>query len=136
MECVPVFRKKPGQSSKPPPFYAVCVRVCVCVCVSHYTCLSSTQSGKSPLMEAASRGKTEVVKELVKSGANLNLQDKVCPYIEHDHFTQHIVCSVTTIFVSLQIPYMEITSCTTLKHVTTLCTRLVTWLSQPVTSYA
>ena len=88
-------------------------------------------------MKAARRGNTEVVKELVKGGANLNLQDKVCPYIEHDHFTQHIVCSGTTIFVSLYIPYMEITSCTTLKHsLPTLCTRLLTWLSQPVTRYA
>ena len=45
-------------------------------CVSYYTCLSS-QDGDSALMEAAYRGKTEVVVELIKAGANLNLQNKV-----------------------------------------------------------
>ena len=36
-----------------------------------------TQSGESPLMEAARSGKTEVVSLLVKAGAALDLQDKV-----------------------------------------------------------
>ena len=36
-----------------------------------------TQSGNSPLMEAASSGRTEVVSLLVKAGAALDLQDKV-----------------------------------------------------------
>ena len=36
-----------------------------------------TQSGDSPLMEAARRGKTEVVSLLVKAGAALDLQDQV-----------------------------------------------------------
>ena len=36
------------------------------------------QWGDSALMEAAWRGMTGVVKELVKGGADLNLQNKVC----------------------------------------------------------
>ena len=42
-----------------------------------YTCLSS-QDGDSALMTAAWWGRTEVVKELVKAGAQLDLQNKVC----------------------------------------------------------
>ena len=38
------------------------------------------QRGESALMEAARRGKTGVVKELMKRGADLNLQNKVCQY--------------------------------------------------------
>ena len=45
-------------------------------CVPCYTCLSS-QDGDSALMIAASKGDTEVVVELVKAGANLNLQNEV-----------------------------------------------------------
>ena len=45
-------------------------------CVSYYTCLSS-QDGDSALMRAASWGKTEIVVELIKTGAHLNLQNKV-----------------------------------------------------------
>ena len=37
-----------------------------------------TQSGQTALMRAASKGYTEVVVELVKAKANLDLQDKVC----------------------------------------------------------
>lgn len=37
-----------------------------------------TQYGYSPLMVAAKGGRTGAVVELVKSGAGLNLQDKVC----------------------------------------------------------
>ena len=40
-----------------------------------------TQYGGSALMYAAWWGRTEVVVELVKAGANLNLQDTVCQYI-------------------------------------------------------
>ena len=56
------------------------------------------QEGYSALMVAAIRGETGVVKELVKGGADLNLQDKVCQYEctkvqnprchAHAHFTQ------------------------------------------------
>ena len=45
--------------------------------MSYYTCLSS-QFGDSALMKAASWGETKVVVELVKSGADLNLQNEVC----------------------------------------------------------
>ena len=37
-----------------------------------------TQVGESALICAASRGHTEVVAELVKARANLDLQDEVC----------------------------------------------------------
>ena len=37
-----------------------------------------TQDGEAALMRAASKGHTEVVVELVKAKANLDLQDNVC----------------------------------------------------------
>ena len=40
-----------------------------------------TQNGVSALMCAAREGKTEAVVELVKAGANVDMQDKVCQYI-------------------------------------------------------
>ena len=49
---------------------------CMIVCVILMSVI--TQDGDSSLMEAASRGHTEVVVELVKAGADLNLQNKVC----------------------------------------------------------
>ena len=39
-----------------------------------------TQNGWSALMEAAMKGKTDIVVELVKAGANVDMQDKVCQY--------------------------------------------------------
>ena len=55
---------------------------CTCtyhLCVHVYTTSSViTQDGGSALMEAASEGRTEVVVELVKARANLDLQDDVC----------------------------------------------------------
>ena len=45
-----------------------------------------TQWGDSALMGAAMEGKTEVVVELVKAGANVDMQNKVC----HDvHVQKH-----------------------------------------------
>ena len=41
-----------------------------------------TQYGATALQVAAWRGKTDVVVELVKNGANLNLQNDVCHYIQ------------------------------------------------------
>ena len=41
-----------------------------------------TQGGTTALEVAVWKGKTDVVVELVKNGANLNLQDKVCHYIQ------------------------------------------------------
>ena len=52
--------------------------------MSYYTCLSP-QAGDSALMIAASRGDTEVVVELVKAGADLNLQNEV--QRPQSHFT-------------------------------------------------
>ena len=49
---------------------------CVLMCVI----LVITQNGNSALMEAAYYGRTEVVVELVKAGALLDLQNIVCPY--------------------------------------------------------
>ena len=40
-----------------------------------------TQDGWSALMEAARGGKTETVVVLVKAGANVDMQTKVCQYI-------------------------------------------------------
>ena len=40
-----------------------------------------TQRGVSALMFAAVYGKTEVVVELVKAGANVDMQNEVCQYI-------------------------------------------------------
>ena len=44
--------------------------------MSYYTCLSS-QDGDSALMRAASWGRTDVVVEMIKAKANLNLQNEV-----------------------------------------------------------
>ena len=46
-----------------------------------------TQDGWSALMYAAREGRTEVVVELVKAGANLNLQNTVCQYVADDVYT-------------------------------------------------
>ena len=51
------------------------VSVCVILNMS-----VNTQYGTSALMYAAHYGKTEVVVELVKAGANLDLQNTVCQY--------------------------------------------------------
>ena len=44
-----------------------------------------TQDGWSALMLAAVRGKTEAVVELVKAGANVDMQNEVCQYIYMTH---------------------------------------------------
>ena len=49
-----------------------------CIHVPFTTTSVITQSGETALMEAARWGRTEVVVELVKANANLDLQDKVC----------------------------------------------------------
>ena len=36
-----------------------------------------TQSGRSALMDAVSKGRTDTVVELVMAGANVDMQDKV-----------------------------------------------------------
>ena len=50
---------------------AVCVYQCVCHTVI-------TQDGWSALLLAAVEGKAEVVVELVKAGANVDMQSEVC----------------------------------------------------------
>ena len=48
-----------------------------CIHVPFTTTSVITQLGETALMEAASSGRTEVVVELVKANANLDIQDKV-----------------------------------------------------------
>ena len=50
-----------------------------------------TQRGVSALMFAAVRGETEAVVELVKAGANVDMQNAVCQYI-------YVVYNVRIIF--------------------------------------
>lgn len=47
------------------------------------------QDGESALMNGAWMGRTEVVAELVKGGADLNLQNKVFLFM---HYIHHIMC--------------------------------------------
>ena len=55
-----------------------------------------TQNGWSALMFAANEGKTEAVVELVKAGANVDMQNKVCQYIYvvHDVHKLHVYIHV------------------------------------------
>ena len=55
---------------------AVCDDVSVQCVIVHMFVI--TQWGYSALMWAAVRGKTEVVVELVKAGANVDMENKVC----------------------------------------------------------
>ena len=50
--------------------------------ILHMSVITHVQNGASPLMVAAGAGKTDVVCDLLRSGANINLQDKVCHYIQ------------------------------------------------------
>ena len=47
------------------------------VCVHVHCPLIDTQDGRTPLMQAAAHGRTDVVEELIKRGADMNAQDKV-----------------------------------------------------------
>ena len=51
-----------------------------------------TQDGRSALYWAAFKGYTEIVQQLVKAGANLDLQNKVCQYVE----THDVQCTQST----------------------------------------
>ena len=51
-----------------------------CIHVPFTTTSVITQSGETALMKAVSEGRTEVVVELVKANANLDLQNNVCHY--------------------------------------------------------
>ena len=46
--------------------------------VCTYTLSVTTQNGNTALMRAAWLGETDVVVELVRGGANLDLQNEVC----------------------------------------------------------
>ena len=50
--------------------------------ILHMSVITHVQDGYSPLMAAAVTGKTDVVVDLLRAGANINLQDKVCHYIQ------------------------------------------------------
>lgn len=55
--------------------HVACMILCVCVCYMPFF----SQLGVSALMiEVAGRCRIEVVEELAKAGANLNLQNNVC----------------------------------------------------------
>ena len=56
-----------------------------------------TQNGVSALMFAAMEGKTEVVVELVKAGANVDMQDKVRSYI-HGTYNVHTMYRMYTMY--------------------------------------
>ena len=53
-----------------------------------------TQGGWSALIQAASGGLIEVVVELVKAGADLNIQDNVCHNILHVFLRKVILCII------------------------------------------
>ena len=50
--------------------------------ILHMSVITHVQDGASPLMAAAQTGKTDVVVELLRAGADINLQSKVCHYIQ------------------------------------------------------
>ena len=54
-----------------------------------YQCLSS-QVGDTPLMRAAWMGNTEIMAELGKGGADLNLQNDVCLFIYYIHHMMYM----------------------------------------------
>ena len=67
------------------------MNVIVCV-ILHMSVI--TQSGWFALMRAASDGQTETVVELVKAGADLNLQSNVCHNILHVMLYGVILCII------------------------------------------
>ena len=64
-----------------------------------------TQDGDSALMEAAYRGRTDVVVELVKAGALLDLQNTVCPCdpIIHDVHVYTGTCILSCYILKLKV---------------------------------
>ena len=50
--------------------------------ILHMSVITHVQDGTSPLMVAAETGKTDVIVDLLRAGANFNLQNKVCHYIQ------------------------------------------------------
>ena len=68
-----------------------------------------TQRGDSALMMAASEGETKVVVELVKAGANVEMQNRVCQktYI----YTCTCVCKLCVYNYNLPYQYIVDVSC-------------------------
>ena len=50
--------------------------------ILHMSVITHVQNGASPLMVAAGAGRTDVTVDLMRAGANINLQNKVCHYIQ------------------------------------------------------
>ena len=50
--------------------------------ILHMSVITHVQDGASPLMAATETGKTDVIVDLLRAGANINLQNKVCHYIQ------------------------------------------------------
>ena len=50
--------------------------------ILHMSVITHVQNGTSPLMVAAETGKTDVIVELLRAGADINLQSKVCHYLQ------------------------------------------------------
>ena len=48
-----------------------------------------SQDGDTPLMRTACMGETEIMAELVKGGADLNLQNEVCLFMYYIHHMPH-----------------------------------------------
>ena len=66
------------------------VSISVCV-ILHMSVI--TQNGYSALMRAAMEGNIEVVVELVKAGANVDMKDDVCQYI-YTYITHDVYITV------------------------------------------
>ena len=69
-----------------------------------------TQDGVSALMFAAGRGKTEAVVELVKAGANVDMQAEVCQYtfIVHDVNVQNHTSTLNSLLFVTHYNYTYI----------------------------
>ena len=59
-----------------------------------------TQNGVSALMWAAKEGKTEAVVELVKAGANVDMQDEVCQYM---YIYMYVVHGVQCTYIHVHV---------------------------------
>ena len=57
---------------------------CEVISVSLHMSVMTQWPGDSPLMIAAQEGRTEVVSLLLKAGANIDLQNKVCQYMTYE----------------------------------------------------
>ena len=83
-----------------------------------------TQDGDSALMIAAYYGRTEVVVELVKAGADLNFQNKVCHKVEDRQM--FILRSASDQSTGSDFSQMTIVLCTANQTLSHFCT-FVLW---------